>query len=63
MSDISSDLLTAKAAAKRLGISRTTFYTIAWLRQRAIYVRPKTPRWDPRDLELYKALHGKERVA
>lgn len=64
ISDADANLLTARQAAARLGVSRSTFYTIAWLRQRAIYVRPKSPRWDPRDLELFKALHGaKERVA
>lgn len=57
---IDANLLTARQAAARLGVSRSTFYEIAWLRQRAIYVRPTSPRWDPRDLELYKALHGRE---
>jgi predicted DNA-binding transcriptional regulator AlpA len=51
------NLLTVREITDRLGIARSTFYTIRWFRDRAIYVRPRAPRWDPADVDLYEALH------
>lgn len=56
-------LLKATEAAAMLGIARSTFYLIPFFRKRAIYVRPRCPRWAPADVRLYMSLNTKEHAA
>lgn len=50
-------LLRVDDVARLLNIKRRTVYTIPFLWQRVIYVGPRSPRWEPDDVELYKRLH------
>ena len=50
-------LLRVADVARVLGIARQTVYRIPWLWQRVIYVGPRSPRWEPADIELYKRLN------
>lgn len=47
---------TMTEAARALGISRATIYTIAWIRERVFYPSPGAPRIERSDVRLYKAL-------
>lgn len=40
---------------RRLNISRSTFYTIRFFRERVHYPSPGCPRWMEADLRLYQA--------
>ncbi len=52
--DLGRDLLRVDDVARLLNIKRRTVYTIPFLWQRVIYVGPRSPRWEPSDVELYK---------
>jgi hypothetical protein len=47
---------TMAEAARVLGISRSTIYTIAWIRARVFYPSPGCARIERSDVRLYKAL-------
>jgi len=51
------ELLRMDDVARLLNIKRRTVYTISFLWQRVIYIGPRSPRWEPSDVELYKRLH------
>lgn len=55
-------LLKAREVADALGISRRTFYRLAFFRARAVYVTDRAPRWSAADVELYKALRVQGRA-
>jgi hypothetical protein len=50
-------LLTIADVAAALRIARRTVYTIPFLRETVIYVRPRCPRWRRGDIEFYLSDH------
>lgn len=56
-------LLSAKDVAALLSVSRSTFYTLRFFRERAIKVSARRVAWTRADVDLYLSLRSADRRA